>query len=415
MTRFTFLHAADLHLGSPFLGLSLKDEDLARRFASASRDAFEALVAAAIEEKVAFVVISGDVYDGEWKDASIGLFFARQLSRLQRAGIPVFLLKGNHDAESVVTRSVTLPAGIHEFPARAPRSFRVEHLEVALHGRSFPDRSVAENYALTYPPAIPGWFNIGVLHTSCTGHPTHASYAPCTMEDLATRGYQYWALGHVHDYGILGQDPHIVYPGNIQGRSIRETGEKGAVLVDVEDGTVLRLRRLIVDRARWARAPIDLAGISDADAVLRRIEEVLSELALAAGGRLLAVRVELTGRTALHRRLVAETGWLRDEVQAAAHRCHEDIWIEQVVTRTSALEDLRSERAETGLIDPGALLAGLEQDAPLRTEAKAMLETIASRLPARVEEDAPTLTEDLDALLEEAVALVLGRLEGEED
>src|SRR5882757_4634702 len=123
MASFTFLHAADLHLGSPFVGLSLKDEELARRFASASREAFGNLVQAAIDQKAAFVVIAGDIYDGEWKDASIGLFFNRELARLDREGIPVFLLKGNHDAESVVTRSISLPPSVREFPARAPASF----------------------------------------------------------------------------------------------------------------------------------------------------------------------------------------------------------------------------------------------------------------------------------------------------
>jgi exonuclease SbcD len=106
---FTFLHAADLHLGSPFIGLTLKDEAVARSFATASREAFSELITRAIEIKVSFVVIAGDVYDGEWRDTSIGLFFNREIARLDRAGIPVFLLKGNHDAESVVTKSILLP------------------------------------------------------------------------------------------------------------------------------------------------------------------------------------------------------------------------------------------------------------------------------------------------------------------
>ena len=169
MAKFSFLHAADLHLGSPFEGLSLKDEELARRFAAASREAFRSLVDAALAEKVAFVVIAGDIYEGEWRDASIGLFFNRELARLDRAGIGVFLLKGNHDAESVVTKSITLPANVREFQSRAAQSFRLEDLKVVLHGRSFPDRVVAENYALAYPPAVPGWFNIGVLHSFLHG------------------------------------------------------------------------------------------------------------------------------------------------------------------------------------------------------------------------------------------------------
>ena len=413
MASFTFLHAADLHLGSPFLGLSLKDENLARRFASASREAFRELVDKALDEKVAFMVIAGDIYDGEWKDASIGLYFARELSRLRRAGIPVFLVKGNHDAESVVTKSITLPEGVHEFASRSAKSFRIDDLEVALHGRSFPDRSVAENYALTYPQAVPGWFNIGVLHTSCTGRPPHANYAPCTLEDLAGRGYQYWALGHVHDHEILCRDPFVVYPGNIQGRSIRETGAKGAVLVDVEDGVVSGLRRLIVDKARWARVAVDLAGISDDDAALRRIEDALGREAEAAEARLLAVRVELSGVTPLHRRLMAEPQWLRDEIQAAAHRCHEDIWIEEVVTRTSEPQG-RGEASDLGLLDPMMLLAGLERDEALRADAKAMLETITAKLPASAaKQGAQPLLDELDSLMDEAVALILGRLERE--
>jgi DNA repair exonuclease SbcCD nuclease subunit len=411
MASFTFLHAADLHLGSPLRGLSLKDEEVALRFATASRAAFQALVETAIAEKVAFLVIAGDIYDGEWKDASIGLFFARELGKLRRAGIPVFLLRGNHDAESVVTRSITLPEGVYEFPSRAAKSFRIDDLAVALHGRSFPDRAVVENYAASYPAALAGWFNIGVLHTSCTGRPPHDTYAPCTVEELGARGYQYWALGHVHEYEMLGQDPHIVFPGNIQGRSIRETGPKGAVLVEVEDGTVKGLRRLIIDQARWARATIDLADVTDEELALRRIEDALAEEAGAAEGRLLAVRVELVGATPLHRRLTAEPQWLRDEVQAAAHRCHEDIWIEAVVTRTGEPQERRDQGSELGLLDPGALLAGLEREEEIRAEAKALIETIAAKLPAGAEEGGQRLADELNALMEEATSLVLARLE----
>src|SRR6202167_2004705 len=152
---FTFLHAADLHLGSPFTGLALKDEEVARRFAAASREAFTDLVTHAIEGEVAFIVIAGDVYDGEWKDTSIGLFFNREVARLERAGIPVFLLKGNHDAESVVTKAISLPDSVHQFPTTKAKTFLIEDIKVALHGRSFPDRAVTDNYALAYPVPLP--------------------------------------------------------------------------------------------------------------------------------------------------------------------------------------------------------------------------------------------------------------------
>jgi exonuclease SbcD len=186
---FTFLHAADLHLGSPFTGLPLRDETLAQRFAKASRDAFSNLVFRAIEEHVSFVVIAGDIYDGEWKDTSIGLFFNREIARLDRAGIQVFVLKGNHDAESVVMRAISLPGNVFQFPTK-PKTVRIEELEVALHGRSFSDRAMTENIVLDYPDSVPGWFNIGVLHTSCEGRPGHANYAPCAVSQRPLTGHR---------------------------------------------------------------------------------------------------------------------------------------------------------------------------------------------------------------------------------
>ena len=163
---FSFLHAADLHLGSPFLGLSSNDEELARRVAAASREAFEELVEQAISRQVKFVVIAGDIYDGDWKDTTIGHFFNRQMARLQRAGIPVYKVRGNHDAESVITSAVTLPDSVNVFSSRRPETFLIPELKVALHGQSFANRAVPENLALTYPTPEPGMFNIGVLHTT---------------------------------------------------------------------------------------------------------------------------------------------------------------------------------------------------------------------------------------------------------
>ena len=249
--NFRFVHAADLHLGSPLLGLSQRDDDVAARFARASRDAFEELVTRALEEQAAFAVIAGDVFDGDWRDASIGLFFNRQLARLTNRGVRPIFLRGNHDADSVVTKSLTWPDRVVEFSTRKPETHRIEELRVALHGRGFPRRDVTENYAAAYPDPLAGWFNIGVLHTAC-GRAGHENYAPCTPDDLAARGYDYWALGHVHAFEIVSRDPWIVYPGNLQGRSIRECGDKGAVIVDVADGRVAGVRRVLTDRARWA-------------------------------------------------------------------------------------------------------------------------------------------------------------------
>jgi DNA repair protein SbcD/Mre11 len=409
---FSFLHAADLHLGSPFTGLTLRDEVVAKRFASASRDAFSSLVTSAINAKVSFVVIAGDVYDGEWKDASIGLFFNREVARLERSGIPLYLLKGNHDAESVVTKSISLPDSVHQFPTTKAKSFQIKDIKVALHGRSFPERAVVENYALAYPDPLPGYFNIGVLHTSCDGRPGHANYAPCTVQDLASRNYQYWALGHVHEYEELSHDPWIVFPGNLQGRNVRERGPKGAVIVNVSDGHVTDVRRVIVDCARWAEVAVDLGGVDQESEMLKSITDAIRPVAQEAEGRLLALRVRLEGPTSLHRRLKADPRTFTEEVQAAAHRCHEDIWLErlQIETKEAGVPSAVSHGISETSLDLSTILAGIEHDQNVHAKAAEIVASIAEKLPAGIESGDAPLADDLDNLLGDASALVLGRV-----
>jgi DNA repair protein SbcD/Mre11 len=404
--NFRLLHAADLHLGSPFLGLAQKDEEVAARFAKASRSAFEDLVTKALEEGVSFVVIAGDVFDGEWKDASIALFLNRQLARLSNRGIPTFLLRGNHDAESLVAKSLTWSETVFEFSTRRPETHRIKDLRVALHGRGFPHREVVENYAVEYPAPQAGWFNIGVLHTAC-GRTGHENYAPCTVADLAARGYDYWALGHVHAFEIVSRDPWIVYPGNLQGRSIRECGERGAVIVEVADGVVAAVRRVVTDTARWAEVFVDAAPHTDETGLLRAVEAEVRPQAKAAEGRLLAVRVVLTGATSLHARLIADRDRLRDEVEAAAQRCADDIWLERL--RIDTVEPQRpSSDAALAEIDLAAALQKCEADVAVRARVAELVRLVKEKLPGGMGEDEGAAL-SLDSILAEARALALGR------
>ena len=402
---FTFLHCADLHLGSPLLGLSLKDEAIARRFAQASRAAFSDLVAAAIAERVAFVLIAGDVYDGEWKDTAIGLFFARELSRLHREEIPVFIIHGNHDAKNVVTSAIPLPDNVTTFPVKRAKTQKLEALRVAIHGRSFLEREETENWAPNYPEAVPGYFNIGMLHTSCDGKPGHASYAPCTTQDLVAKGYDYWALGHVHQFEVLHETPHIVYPGNLQGRSIRECGPKGAVFVDVQDGRVRELRRVITDQARWAEVVLDASGHDDREALLRAVAQAFRPVAGEAEGRLVAARLRLIGATALHRSLLADPGGFALDALAAAQQNAEDIWIEKLRLDTHDLAQTGGE--DLAGVDLDALLAGGDADTLARrlSEDMEMLRSKSSGAALALDlEDAPALMAEARALLLERAA-----------
>jgi exonuclease SbcD len=404
--NFTFLHAADLHLGSPLTGLAQKDEVLARRFALASREAFSELVARAISESVGFVLIAGDIYDGDWKDTSIGLFFNREVARLTRAGIPVFLIRGNHDAESEITRAVPLPDGVIEFSARKAETKRIAELKVAIHGQSFADRAATENIAISYPMPVSGWLNVGLLHTSCEGHTAHAVYAPCSVQDLVARGYDYWALGHVHEHAVLNRDPWIVYPGNLQGRSVRECGPKGAVLVDVADGRIAGVRPLALDRARWLHQTVDVTGLETINGLVEMVREAIRAPLEGTGGQLAALRVTLNGVTPLHSALKARQTDLRDEVQAIVNHWHDDAWLESVrIATTEAPVEHAAGRDGTG-IDPAALLAGLETDPGIRLESARLIGLLKSKLPGALTEG---VLDDLDGIIADARALVSAR------
>ena len=369
-----FLHAADIHLDSPLAGLRDRADlppDLVRH---CTRRAFAAMIDLAIAEDVAFVVIAGDLYDGDWKDFSTGLFFAEQMRRLGR---PCFLLRGNHDARSVITRNLTAPDNVFEFSSRTCTTFERPDLGVALHGHSFPQRAVPEDLSANYPNPIPGLLNIGVLHTSADDPGDHEVYAPCNVAALTLRGYDYWALGHIHMRRVLSERPWIVFPGNLQGRHPKETGPKGCSLVTVEDNAVVAVEHRSVDVLRWAAVDVDATG-TDVALLTGRVAAAVRTALDTADGRPLLARVTLTGATDLHGTLLGDTDQIAAECRNAAIETGGHLWVETVRVQTrpagrEATETLAPLRAAfaAGLDDPEMIAALLREFISLRQKLPA--------------------------------------------
>ncbi|MCE7979539.1 MAG: DNA repair exonuclease, partial [Nitrospira sp. NTP1] len=252
-----FIHAADLHLDSPLRGLDRYDGAPVARLRTATR---RRLVDRALAERVDFVLFAGDIYDCDWQDFHTGLFFRGQLVRLERQTIRVFIVQGNHDAQGVISKQLVLPPNVTVFSSRAAQTIRLDDLSVAIHGRSFPERAVDEDLVPSYPPPVPGFFNIGLLHTSLTGRVGHDTYAPTDLPTLISKGYDYWALGHVHARELLCERPRILFPGNLQGRHAKETGAKGCELVTVEAGRV-ESEFVALDVVRWNQLIVSLDGV----------------------------------------------------------------------------------------------------------------------------------------------------------
>lgn len=410
-----FIHASDLHIDSPLRGLDRYEGAPVERLRTATRTALERLIDKAAGEHVDFVLLSGDIYDGDWQDFHTGLFFREQMVRLDRAGIRVFIVQGNHDARGVISRQLLLPANVTVFSSRTAQTFCIDELSTAIHGRSFPDRAVDEDFVPSYPAPVPGYFNIGMLHTSLTGRPGHDVYAPTDLATLVAKGYDYWALGHVHAREVVCEQPRIVFPGNLQGRHARETGPKGCELVTVDAGR-LEAEFISLDVVRWSHVPVELTGVDRLEALGEAFGAALKPVLFGATDRLHAVRVTLSGATELQRLEASQPGTLCAAIQAAAQDVSEaEIWVEQVRLELAApLDRAQAAQRQDAVGELIRLVDSIaSDDAELVRRAQTELGDLLGRMPPEIAgEDVPRLDDPagLRSLLMDAEATVLARL-----
>lgn len=411
------LHAADLHIDSPLGGLTAYEGAPVAEIRGATRRATENLIQAALDHEVSLVVLAGDIFDGDWPDYGTGLFWNEQLARLHEAGIPVVSVAGNHDAQSQISRSLQLPPNVTQLSSSSPETVTFDELEVEVIGQGYATRDVTVDLTEAYPEGDPDLFSIGLLHTALGGRPGHANYAPTSVDALRAKGYQYWALGHVHAREIVHEDPWIVFPGNLQGRHARETGPKGATLITVEHRAVASVEHLVLDHVRWDLGAVDATACTSSDDVRTALAERFSEIVTDADGRLAAVRVQITGSTPAHEALWANPDGFEADVHSLANRSGR-LWVEKVKVSTTRPVDLAAAREDDAV---GALA---QRIAELRGDPEGLLayeDTFADltkklRADARTPEGSPTdptrigtadhLAEQLDASLELVVALL---------
>lgn len=422
MTR-KILHCADIHLDSPLQKLGTYEHAPIDRIRGASRRALESMVNLAVEQSVDLVVIAGDLYDGDWHDQNTGLFFVAQSNRLVQAGIPVVVIRGNHDAANVMTSSLPLPRN----PDGSEIMLGCERVDqrmfedkgLAVHGRSFRTRAETENLASEYPAPVSGMFNIGLLHTSLTGAEGHDPYAPCTPAQLTDKQYDYWALGHVHarsEFTLPSGTP-IHFSGNLQGRHIRETGPKGCLIVDVDHRNQCTTQFHPLDVVRWETCALQLDGLNHLDGVTDAFQAWLQKAISDAGDRLLVVRVEFQGTTEIDQLLRRKLKQVRASLQAVAVSHGQDrVWLEDCKIRTNApARTAHTIDLDGPLESLKAVIQELRSDPKVSDVVQHELRSLLRKLPAELNElDAlPTdRSQWTDELVESAAAEVYGRLNG---
>ncbi len=409
-----FIHCADLHLDSPLRGLERYEGAPVNDMREATRRSLINIIDLALEREVDFVLIVGDVFDGDLLDFNAGLFFANQLRRLADANILAFIVRGNHNAMSKISKAVPLPKNVHVFKSSKPETIVDKNIGFAIHGQSFATGVVTDDLSTQYPDAHSGLLNIGLLHTALAGREGHEPYAPTTPERLVGKGYHYWALGHVHQREVVREKPWIVFPGNTQGRHARELGEKGCMVVegDAEDG-IRSVEFVATDVARWNRLAVDATDIDSMDDLQDAVQQAIRCAVLESGDRLLALRLSISGRTALHGQLVGSSESFRADVCAWMNEASGGAaWLEKIKLSVSAPLDLAALAKRD---DPfGMLLKKLDELAAdpeaLAKLSESVLSELEQKIPAELRERDSSLKPLSHEVCAEALAAARERL-----
>jgi DNA repair exonuclease SbcCD nuclease subunit len=318
---YRFVHAADIHLDSPLRSLALRDADLAELIGNATRRAFVRIIDLCLEEQVDALLIAGDLYDGEQTSMKTARFLAEQLRRLDEASIRVFIIRGNHDALSKITKELVLPNSVKVFAGRA-EAVEIDrapsHVPVVIHGLSFAQPHAPESLLGKYRPSVEGAVNIGLLHTSLAGTAGHDLYSPCSLADLERTGFRYWALGHVHKRSAVEGACTIVMPGIPQGRDINEAGPKSVTLVTIHDDGSVLLEERDTSIAQFERVSIDASGLEDWRDLVSAIARGLEKARDVVRSEHLVTRLQVSGATPLGWRILRDAEMLKTEADERA-------------------------------------------------------------------------------------------------
>jgi DNA repair exonuclease SbcCD nuclease subunit len=341
MAKLKFIHTADLHLDTPFRSLRSLNGELADRLKDATVRSFDRIIHLCLEEQVDFLLVSGDIFDSESKSLAAQLRFIKGLQKLSDHGIPTYFICGNHDPLDSWLESLEMPEKVYRFDSSRVEKVVFEKEDqpvVGIYGISYrtknESRNLAEKFHLTGPP-LP--FSIALLHAT-TGNPgPHVNYAPFKAEEIVSKGFDYWALGHIHKRQVLrGNDPAIVYPGNPQGRDFGETGSRGCMVVEMESGSPPVIRFVPTQEIRFEQVRIDLSDRETINDLAKLIEKAKTEIPEYDESTSYILRIILSGRTSLHSLLnkPGEMEAITEELNEGQLSADPFTWIDSISAET---------------------------------------------------------------------------------
>lgn len=357
--QFTFIHAADLHLDSPFKGVTasaIEHRDIVETLRAATWVAFDSLISLCQEEQVAFLLLAGDVYDAADRSLRAQLRLRDGLAQLGEAGVQTFWVHGNHDPADSHQGSIAWPDSVQRFDSDTPETHTASRHGVPVAevtGASHRGGSERRNLARKMAPGAADLLQVALLHANVGATSNHANYAPCNLADLSSANFDYWALGHVHEHTVLATAPHVVYPGSLQGLSVREPGAHGCVLATADTETrQIETSFCPLDSVRWAVVEVPVTGLRTADVVEQKLQAAIDSEQAAAEGRPVIARIVLTGESEMWRELQdpSEREGILERLRAWAVTLAPWIWIQDLKAACRPPLDLATLREGNDLV-----------------------------------------------------------------
>ena len=383
-----FIHTADIHLGGSITELRKAVDTKPISIKEATLEAFENLINLAISENVDFVVISGDLFDSNWKDYSIGLYFIQQIERLT---CPIYYIKGNHDADNRLIKTLSFPKHFHTFSSELPETIINEGLGVAFHGQSYSSYHMEGDLTLNYPAKLSGYINIGLLHTCGERRSSKDKYAPYSKDGLTAKGYDYWALGHKHAFEKVQDNPVVVYSGAIQARHVNERGLKGCVLVSLDRESSIEVRFQKLSNLQFDEVNLDLTQIKTMSAATNYLHSAVDKIIENKGRSI--IRVCLEGICHISPKPSQDINFWLHELHLLVKAAYQDrVFIEKVVDKTqvSTTSNDKKDGLETyqvlkKSIESNISKVGYQEE--FKSELKAFYEALPQEIQVKMESE----------------------------
>lgn len=360
MTEITFLHAADLHLDSPYIGLRHLPEPLLHRVQESTFVSLQRLVDVAINKKVDFIIIAGDLYDAEQRSLKAQIRVRDEMKRLEQEGIQVFIVHGNHDPLTKSKVEIKWPSNVHIFKEEVEVIPFIKEGKTAvnLYGFSYVNKAITENMSVKYEKKEGADYHIAILHGTLSSIHDHVPYAPFQLSDLKQNVFDYWALGHIHQKQVLSESPLIIYPGNTQGRHKKETGEKGCFHVKLHD-SIQEFSFIETCDILWESVEISITSLQTLDELVHLCKQTLSSLRETEQGVFVNLKLVDIGEIAF---LLKEDVILDDLVsilQDGEEELANFVWVSSIENKTQLIRNHKELKSEFHFI--GDLLQQVEE------------------------------------------------------